>query len=156
MDLQEQTATKGALSRREFLIASAALAAAAGPGRGQSSPSTNLVIPGPVVRVETIGGVPTFVVNGKPMLSPGFETYVPKEKYFRQFAEAGASFFMFNSNAAACDYGHSRPTWLDANTWDYSGFEERAATVLAAKSDALLLPREIGRASCRERVLAMV
>ena len=68
MDLHEQTATKGALSRREFLTASAALAATAGPGRGQSFPSTDLIILGPVVRVERIGGVPTFVVNGKPML----------------------------------------------------------------------------------------
>ncbi|HOW72804.1 MAG TPA: hypothetical protein PKY77_19570 [Phycisphaerae bacterium] len=51
--------------------------------------------------------MPTFVLDGKPLLVPGFETYAPKEQYFRQFADAGASFFMFNTNAAACDYGHS-------------------------------------------------
>jgi len=68
---------------------------------------TAVSVPGPVAQVRRIGGVPTFVLDGKPLLVPGFETYAPKEQYFRQFADAGASFFMFNTNAAACDYGHS-------------------------------------------------
>lgn len=129
------------LSRREFLAASAAVIASSRTARSGSATSQAVSVPGPVAQVRRIGGVPTFVLDGKPLLVPGFETYAPKERYFKQLAEAGASFFMFNTNAAACDYGHSVPTWLDADTWDYSGFEERAAVVLAAKPDALLMPR---------------
>lgn len=102
------------LSRREFLTI---LPAAIGCSRtARSGPATSraVSIPGPLARVGRIGGVPTFVLDGKPLLVPGFETYAPQERYFRQFAEAGASFFTFNTNAAPCDYGHSAPTRLDA------------------------------------------
>ena len=96
---------------------------------------------GPVTRVQVVGGVPTFTIDGRPILTPSFETYAPEEKYFRQFADAGTQVFSFNTNAAACDYGHSRPTWVKKDVWDYSQFEERASRVLAARPDALLLPR---------------
>jgi hypothetical protein len=91
--------------------------------------------------VELIGGVPTFVCDGKALLTPAFKTYVPTQYYFGQFAEAGTNIFGFSTNAAACDYGHSKTTWVEADTWDYSQFEERAAAVLSVKPDALLLPR---------------
>lgn len=129
------------LNRREFLAASAAVIASSRTGRSGPATPQAVSVPGPVAQVRRIGGVPTFVLDGKPLLVPGFETYAPKERYFRQFAEAGASFFMFNANAAACDYGHSAPTWLDGDTWDYSGFEERAAVLLSTKPDTLSLPR---------------
>jgi len=56
-------------------------------------------------------------------------------------AGAGTKIFGFSTNAAACDYGHSKATWIDADTWDYSQFEKRAEAVLAVKPDALLLTR---------------
>jgi hypothetical protein len=66
---------------------------------------------------------------------------VPTRYYFAQFAEAGTRIFGFSTNAAACDYGHSKTTWVESDVWDYSQFEERAAAVLEVKPDALLLPR---------------
>ena len=92
-------------------------------------------------RVATIGGVPTFICNGRPVLRPSFETYAPAQHYFEQFARAGTKIFSFSANAAACDYGHSKTTWIDTDTWDYSQFEERAEAILSAAPDALLLPR---------------
>ncbi len=96
---------------------------------------------GPRVTVDRVFGVPTFVVNDEAFMSPCFETYVPTEHYFRQFAEAGTKLFCFNANVTACDYGHSKPTHLESGEWDYSGFDERVATVLAAQPDAMIMPR---------------
>ena len=96
---------------------------------------------GPKVGVQNVLGVPTFVVDGNPYTLPCFETYVPTEHYFRQFADAGVELFSFNTNVTACDYGHSRPTWIAVDEWDYSGFDERATRVLKAKPDAMLIPR---------------
>lgn len=98
-------------------------------------------VPGPVVDVRPVLQVPTFVVDDAPFVIPCFETYVPLEKYFRQFAEAGVRLFSFNTNVAACDYGHSKPTWLGPDAWDYSDFDERMNRVLAARPDALVMPR---------------
>lgn len=93
------------------------------------------------VSVENLYGVPTFTVNGEPFALPCFETYVPTEHYFRQFADAGVKLFCFNTNVAECDYGHSKPTWIGPKEWDYSGFDERAERVLRANPDAMLMPR---------------
>ena len=57
------------------------------PARGADNHS------GPDVRVQRVHGVPTFVVDGEPFLVPCFETYVPEERYFRQFARAGVHVF---------------------------------------------------------------
>jgi len=43
--------------------------------------------------VELVGGVPTFVCDGHPVLKPAFETYVPTQDYFRHFVGAGISLF---------------------------------------------------------------
>lgn len=96
---------------------------------------------GPTTQVTSIGGLPTFVCDDKAVLKPAFETYVPTQHYFKQFAEAGTRIFGFSTNAAACDYDHSSTTWIDVDTWDYSQFEKRANAVLSVKPDALLLPR---------------
>lgn len=95
----------------------------------------------PAVSVKPVLGVPTFVVGDQPFTTPCFETYVPQQRYFEQFAKAGVKLFSFNTNVAACDYGHSKPTWLAADQWDYSDFDERMERVLAANPDALVMPR---------------
>ena len=101
----------------------------------------------PCVEVRPVLGVPTFVISDdgckhfEPFVTPCFETYVPALKYFQQFAEAGVRLYSFNTNAAACDYGHSKPTWIDIDAWDYADFEERIGRVLQADPDALVMPR---------------
>jgi hypothetical protein len=126
-------------TRRQFLKATASggasytLAALA-----DNSAPENI---GPTTQVTSIGGVPTFVCDDKAVFRPAFETYVPTQHYFKQFAEAGTRIFGFSTNAAACDYGHSSTTWIDTDTWDYSQFEKRADAVLSVKPNALLLPR---------------
>jgi hypothetical protein len=93
------------------------------------------------VKVEQVMGVPTFVYSRNPsegftpFLRPCFETYAPELRFFKQFAQAG------NTNAAACDYGHSKPHWIDVNNWDFSGFEERMKRVLEADPNAMVMPR---------------
>ena len=127
------------VTRREFLKvtavggASCTIAALAGDSTPEFKWQTT--------RVASVGGVPTFVFDDKPVLRPAFETYVPTRHYFEQFAEASTKIFGFSANAAACDYGHSSTTWIDSDTWDYSQFEQRAGAVLAVKPDAMLLPR---------------
>lgn len=97
--------------------------------------------PGPLVRVAPVNGALTFTVDGQPFMTPCFETYCPEERYFRQFAETGVRLFSFSTNAAACDYGHSRPTWVAPEVYDYSQFDELMARVLAVRPDALVMPR---------------
>ena len=60
-------------------------------------------IKGPITQAESFGGVPTFVCDGKAVLRPAFETYVPTRHYFKQFAGAGTRIYGFSTNAAACD-----------------------------------------------------
>jgi len=129
---------KAPLTRRDLLRT---LATGLVVSRAQGSIQTAAESSGPVTRVQRIRGVPTFVCDGRPVLRPAFETYVPTRHYFGQFAEAGTRIFGFSTNAAACDYGHSKTTWVEADVWDYAQFEERAAAVLDAKPNALLLPR---------------
>lgn len=95
----------------------------------------------PVASVQILRGIPVFTVDHQIFMIPGFETYVPEQHYFEQFAGAGTALFVFNTNAAACDYGHSRQVWLDPETWDYTGLNERFDRVLAAKPDALVMLR---------------
>ncbi len=87
----------------------------------------NPTTPDRVSWVESIQGIPTFFCEGRPILIPTFETYVPNSRYFRQFTGAETQIFGFSANAAACDYGHSGPTWVKSDTWNYSQFEERAS-----------------------------
>ncbi len=103
---------------------------------------------GPIdVKVQSVLGVPTFTIREganqgyRPFMTPCFETYRPELRYFRQFAATGTRLYSFNTNAAACDYGHSRPTWTAPETWDYRNFDERMQRVLAADPDALVFPR---------------
>lgn len=99
------------------------------------------------VKVADVLEVPTFVISNNPRLGyepfmiPCFETYQPAVHYFRQFAETGTRLYSFNTNASACDYGHSTPTWLEPDVWDYSGLEERIRMVLDADPDAMIMPR---------------
>lgn len=51
--------------------------------------------------VKLVGGVPTFVCDGHPVQKPAFETYIPTQYYFRQFAEVGTRIFGFSTNVAA-------------------------------------------------------
>ncbi len=129
---------RGSLTRRQFVK----ITVAGGVGgailwAGRTAANSQEA----ATQVAVIGGAPTFVRDGSPVLRPSFETYAPAPRYFRQFADAGTRTFGFSANAAACDYGHSKTTWIDADTWDYSQFEERAEAVLTAAPDALLLPR---------------
>ena len=130
------------MRRRTFLTQLVALPASARLwGQTADGAGSKSEVPGPVTRIAQIGGVPTFTVDGQPFLEPCFETYVPESHYFEQFARAGTRLFSFSTNAAACDYGHSAPTWTAPDTWDYAQLEQRAERVLAARPDAWLLPR---------------
>ncbi len=99
------------------------------------------------VKVAPVHEVPTFSITRDPdqgyrsFARPCFETYVPQQKYFEQFAAAGTQLFCFNANAAACDYGHSTPVWVDAETWDYTQLDDRVQRVLNAQPNAMIMPR---------------
>lgn len=130
------------MQRREVLK-SMALGIGFGPlgVRGLPAGDSETTAPETTARVSSLDGVPTLVVDGRPIRTVTFETYAPRPRYYQQFANADTEVFSFSTNAAACDYGHSADTWLDESTWDYAQFEHRAAMVLAARPDALLLPR---------------
>lgn len=102
------------VTRREFLKATAVGGASCAIGGLAGYPTSN--IKGPATGVASVGGVPTFVCDGEAVLRPAFETYVPNQHYFVQFAGACTRIFGFSTNAATCDYGHSNTTWIEADT----------------------------------------
>jgi len=118
-------------------VLTGAVSGQVGPNKGK----------GLFVKVAEVLEVPTFVVSNdpargyEPFMTPCFETYAPDYKYFKQFADAGTRLYSFNTNASACDYGHSKPIWIEPDVWDYSGLEERIAAVLKADPDAMIIPR---------------
>ena len=62
----------------------------------------------------------------------------PREKYFRQFAEAGTDVFCFSTNLG---FGFSAPLWVGPNQWDFSTLDKLARRVLDVHPNGLLLPR---------------
>jgi hypothetical protein len=79
------------INRREFLsIMSISLAVPAVKITGTGERARTSVHK---IYVILVNSIPMFVCNGRPILKPVFETYVPTQYYFRQFAEAGISHF---------------------------------------------------------------
>ncbi|MBM3475695.1 MAG: hypothetical protein FJX75_20715 [Armatimonadetes bacterium] len=98
---------------------------------------------GPDCRVQRVGGVPTFVIDGKPHSGICYSTYdchLPRlQERAARFAEAGCDIFNFVVEIAG--YGYSRPMWVGPDEWDFRDLDERAHTVLEAAPKAWLLPR---------------
>ena len=94
-------------------------------------------------RVRTLGGVPTFVINGRPHSGLCYSTYDCSHdnlsRRVGQFAEAGCD--LFNFVVEISGYGYSRPMWVARDRWDFTDLDQRARTVLAAGPHAMLLPR---------------
>ena len=102
------------LNRREFLgrsigATTALLSLDQLGALGATAPAKSRAVPGPVTTVRPHRGKPQFFLDGRPYTKPIFGTYVPKLKYFRQFAEAGSDVFSFSTNLGN---GFSAPTWL--------------------------------------------
>jgi hypothetical protein len=115
-----------------------ALAAAGSGTASGADKGVSLPVPGPVVRVTTHLGVPTFLVDGQPFLSPVFETYVPETRYFKDFAAAGCRVYSFSTNLGD---GFGPPLWTARERWDFSSLDARARAVLDADPRALIIPR---------------
>src|SRR6185295_8846707 len=91
-----------------------------------------------VTAVRSHLGRPVFTLKGQPYAKPVFETYVPEERYFRQFAAAGTDVFSFSTNLGP---GFWFPTWLGPDRWDFSHLDELAHRVLSANPNGYIMPR---------------
>jgi hypothetical protein len=98
---------------------------------------------GPDCRVQRVGGVPTFTIDGKPHSGICYSTYdchLPRlQERAARFAEAGCDILNFVVEIAG--YGYSRPMWAAPDEWDFRDLDERAHAVLTAAPNAWLLPR---------------
>ena len=83
-------------------------------------------------------GAPRFFLEGQPCTTPVFETYVPDERYFRQFAEAGTSIFSFSVNLG---HGFGPELWRGPDRFDFSRLDTLAERVLRANPDGWIMPR---------------
>jgi hypothetical protein len=94
-------------------------------------------------RVEMRGGLPTFIIDGRPHSGVCYSSYdcSPENlsRRVRQFAEAGCEIFNFVVEISG--YGYSRPMWAERDRWDFQDLDRRARTILAAAPRAWLLPR---------------
>ena len=91
-----------------------------------------------VTRVQEYNGRPQFLIDGKPYSKPVFETYVPQEKYFRQFSESGTDIFCFSTNLGA---GFGASLWKGPDDWDFTALDRIAHTILSVNPNALIMPR---------------
>jgi hypothetical protein len=98
---------------------------------------------GVTCRVQMRGGLPTFIIDGRPHSGVCYSSYdcSPENlsRRVRQFAEAGCDIFNFVVEISG--YGYSRPLWPARDRWDFQDLDRRARTVLAAAPNAWLLPR---------------
>ncbi len=126
------------MNRREFLAGAAPLPfALAGTGREKRATPPPAPAPDSLPHAEVAPrfGKPTLLFDGKPVPGPLFATYVPEERYFRQFAAAGTRVFSFSI------WFNSPSIWKPGGDWDFSDLDLLAGRVLAARPDALMLPR---------------
>ncbi len=107
---------------------------------------TALAAPEPLrteCHVARVGGVPAFIVNGKPHSGVCYSSYDARDlemgRRVAQFRQAGCTIFNFVVEIAG--YGYSPPMWAGPDQWDFSELDRRAHTVLKNAPDALLLPR---------------
>lgn len=128
---------KPSLSRRELmrLLGTGGVLLAGGAAFPAAALSR---VPGPRTEVRRHRGRPAFFLDGRPYTKPVFETYVPEEKYFRQFADAGSDVFCFSTNLGN---GFAAPVWRGPGEMDFTQLDLLARRVLSVKADALLLPR---------------
>jgi beta-galactosidase len=98
---------------------------------------------GPDCRVQRVGGVPTFMIDGRPHSGICYSTYdchLPRlHERVERFASAGCDIYNFVVEIAG--YGYSRPMWVGPDEWDFRDLDDRARTVLQAAPNAWLLPR---------------
>ncbi len=94
-------------------------------------------------RVQTIGGVPTLVIDGQPHSGFCYSTYDTSagnfERRVAEFAAAGCDIYNFVVEISG--YGYSRPLWPEKDRWDFTDLDERAHRILAVAPAAQLLPR---------------
>jgi len=129
------------ISRRKMLSMGAAGVVATGlndfaPAFGEKIAEGR--VPDAVTKVEMHRGMPTFLVNNRPLSEPVFETYVPEQHYFQQFAEAGTKVYSFSTNLG---HGFRKPVWQEQEQFDFSDIDGLAHRVLAADPKALIMPR---------------
>ena len=94
-------------------------------------------------RVQRVGGVPTFIVDGKPHSGVCYSTYDCSEvnlaRRAGQFAAAGCH--LYNFVVEISGYGFSRPMWVAPDRWDFAELDRRVQTIVAVDPKAKLLPR---------------
>jgi len=127
-----------------FLVASVCLLARSVAGQATEPAEVGRKSPGGVeCRVERVGGIPTFVVNGQPHSGLCYSSYDCSEanlaRRAKQFAEAGCD--LFNFVVEISGYGYSPPLWAAKDRWDFSELDGRIQRILAAVPNALFLPR---------------
>lgn len=94
-------------------------------------------------RVESVGGTPTLVIDGRPHSGICYSSYDTSQANFgrraKEFSQAGCN--LFNFVVEISGYGFARPMWVGKDQWDFSDLDDRAHGVLDASPNAFLLPR---------------
>ena len=112
-----------------------------GTGVSTIAPNTQVRVTSVSVRVAAHNGAPTILVDDSPLTEPGYSNYHADWGYITNFAHAGTRLFDFPGTASAWDGGNVPTTWTAQSTWDYSTFDQSFSLVLAAKPNALVIPR---------------
>ena len=87
---------------------------------------------GPDCHLDRVGGVPAFIIGGKPhsgVCYSSYDTHPPRlEERARAFGLAGCSIFNFVVELAG--YGYSTPMWTGLDQFDFTPLDDRVHTVL--------------------------
>jgi hypothetical protein len=132
--------TSGLLAATTFL-APASWPALTQSGGGNASTGGGKNPFKPVVGVKSWQGVPTFTIDGQPVLLPVFETDDAGGQHFDAFAKAGTRVFSMNTNTGEDVFGRGRATRPEPNRFDSTGLDAWARKAIATRPDALIMPR---------------
>jgi beta-galactosidase len=93
-----------------------------------------------LAEVRTHFGMPSMHVDGQPNAGMCYMTYRPKERYFRDFGNAGVDFVSFAVDIA---FKSNRVdlVWLEGDRFDFDEMDERMSFILRANPEALIFPR---------------
>ena len=95
----------------------------------------------PTMERKTVGGRPTFMLDGVPITWSGYATYTFAPGVIHEFANNGADLFHITCSAGRHYHNVAEPTWLGGNKYDYGEIEQMAATILQANPKARIIIR---------------
>ena len=98
-------------------------------------------------KIESVNGIPTIVINGKPIPEIAYITYVLEKNHYEDFAKVGVKLYSVNLNFSEMAINERAPVLVfqkgifEGDTPDFSIVDRNFDQILEACPDAYIFPR---------------